>query len=428
MSAAAQAVAAAHRAHWCTVLAATVGVTRDLSLAEDAVQDAYTQALTAWGQDGVPTNPGGWLATAARRRALDVVRREGNLRRKLPLLVWDSDPEEHRKASRQDQQIDDEAAPVVLDEQLRLIFLAAHPALAPTARVALTLRLVGGLTTAQIAEAFLVSESTMAARLTRAKKRIAISRMPCRVPGDADLGDRLDVVLDVISVLLAAGQKGPDPRSSPEAKAGPELIDVALRMLEALVDLLPGHTEPQGLLAQALVLSARGGTRRDHRGWPVPLAEQDRSAWNWTMIERADLLLRQALAQGGRGPYLIHGAISTTVAYPRSHDQVDWAEVVELYDLLLGHWPTPIVRLGQAVAIAECDGAQTALERIDDLAEALASHRQFHVIRGHLLRTLGEHQAASLAFQAALDLSGEDAQAGLLQELKRTSIAQTGWP
>ena len=221
--AAAAAVATAHRAHWSTVLAATVALTRDLDLAEDSVQEAYAQALETWERSGVPENPAGWLTTAARRRALDVMRRAQTLQRKLPLLVWDGagdgvedededgDEDEHPGHRR----IEDESVPVVLDERLRLIFLAAHPALAPTSRIVLTLRLVGGLSTEQIAAAFLVQTSTMAARLTRAKKRIRLSRIPCRVPPAEELDSRLVDVLDVLSVLLATGAgsggAGPGP-------------------------------------------------------------------------------------------------------------------------------------------------------------------------------------------------------------------------
>lgn len=410
-----EAVAAAHRDHWATVLAATVGVTRDLDRAEDAVQDAYAQALTAWAGGRVPANPGGWLVTTARRRALDVIRREQTLQRKLPMLVWEEEVPAS-DARTDDDRVADENTPVVVDQQLRLVFLAAHPALSAEARVALTLRLVGGLTTAQIAQVFLVPEPTMAARLTRAKKRIALSRVPCRVPAAEELDERLVVVLDVVSVLLAVGQTSADPGRGPGANSDRPVLEAARRLLEVLVDLLPQHTEPRGLLAQALVLGARESTRRDDEGRPVPLAEQDRGSWDRTAIERADRLITGALRAGGRGPYLIQGAITTAVAVPERHEDVDWAEVIELYDLLLGHWPTALVRLGRGVAIGEKDGPTAALAQIDSLGHDLERHRQFHIIRGHLLSRVGEHRAASEAYRTALAMSPDD-EDDLLREL-----------
>lgn len=431
---AAAAVAAAHRAHWGTVLAATVGLTRDLDLAEDSVQEAYAQALEAWERDGVPENPGGWLTTAARRRALDAMRRAQTLQRKLPLLVWDDagrgdssigdagDAGDAVEAG--DRRIQDETVPVVLDERLRLIFLAAHPALAPTARVALTLRLVGGLSTEQIAAAFLVQTSTMAARLTRAKKRIRLSRIPCRVPPAEEVDARVVDVLDVLSVLLATGSGSEAP--PPDAALEPPgtrtaVLDTVVRTLEVLVDLLPAQTEPRGLLAQALLLRARASTRTDDRGRPVALAEQDRTQWDRSLIDRADRVVVGALAQGGRGPYLLQGAIAASVAVPARHEDIDWREVVELYDALLAHWPTAIVQLARVVAISEADGAAVALADLEPLAAELDAHRPFHVIRGELLSRLGEHDRAVRAFRTALQRPGGDGESDLLRELLRTN-------
>ncbi|GAA1487486.1 RNA polymerase sigma factor [Brachybacterium sacelli] len=397
----AAAVAAAHRDHWAMVLAATAATSRDLDLAEDAAQEAFAQSLTAWAETGVPDNPGGWLTTTARRRALDAMRRRRTLERKLPLLVWDDDADVG--APEADERVADEAAPVVLDEQLRLIFLTAHPALAPTSRIALTLRLVGGLSTVQIADAFLVPEPTMAARPTRAKKRIRLSRIPCRVPGAGELEERLVDVLDVVSVLLA----------TPSA----DVLEAATGMLEVLVRMLPVRTEPRGLLAHALLLRARAGTRTDERGRPVALADQDRERWDRELVDRADDLVTGALADGGRGPYLIQGAIAAAVAVPRRHGDIDWGEVVELYDLLLAHWPTAIVRLGRTVAVAEVEGAGAALALLTPLADELEDHRPFHVIRGELLTRCGEHAAAAEAFRTALDRRGDPGEEELLEEM-----------
>lgn len=411
---AAVAVAAAHRAHWGTVLAATVALTRDLDLAEDSVQEAYAQALDIWARDGIPGSPAGWLTTAARRRALDAMRREQTLQRKLPLLVWD-DPGESDREDRDpaERRIQDEAAPVVLDERLRLIFLAAHPALAPSARVALTLRLVGGLDTAQIAAVFLVPEPTMAARITRAKKRIRLSRIPCRVPGAEELEARLVDVLDVISVLLTA--------------PGGEAAAAAERLLESLAELLPGRSEVQGLLAQTLLLRARAGTRADAGGRPVALAHQDRERWDRELLDRADALVLEGLRRGGRGPYLLQGAIAAAVAVPRRQEDVDRAEVVELYDALLEHWPTAIVRLGRIVAAVEAgdaaeapgatDAVTTALAELDALTAELEAHRPFHVIRGELLTRAGRHEEAAASYRAALGCRGGPGETALLEEL-----------
>ena len=432
----AAAVAAAHRDHWGTVLAATVALTRDLDLAEDSVQEACVQALRAWTREGIPENRAGWLTTAARRRALDAIRRSQTLQRKLPLLVWDA--EGHRDDAMADdgpatvRRIEDEAAPVVLDERLRLIFLAAHPALAPTSRIALTLRLVSGLSTEQIAAAFHLPTATMAARLTRAKKRIRLSRIPCRVPGAAELDGRLVDVLDVLSVLLAVGMRGgaeaggdAGPRAAGDGEttrttdAQAAVLASTVHTLQVLVDLLPHHSEPRGLLAQALLLQARASTRIDERGRPVALAEQDRTAWDRGLIERADHLVIGSLARGGRGPYLVQAAISAAVAVPARHEDIDWCEVVELYDALLMHWPTALVQLGRVVAVSEAEGAAVAFDQLEPLADELDAHRSFHVIRGELLGRLGAHEAAASAFRTALDRQGSAGESEVLREMLR---------
>lgn len=417
----ADAVAAAHREHWGSVLAATVGLTRDLDLAEDCVQEAFVQALTAWREDGVPGSPGGWLATTARRRALDALRRGETLRRKLPLLIWEEAAPADESASSTETapsaeadeagpaRIADEERAVVRDEQLRLIFLAAHPALAPEARIALTLRLVAGLTTAQIAAAFLVGEATMAARLTRAKKRIVLSRIPCRVPGAGEIDVRLVDVLDVVSVLLGTGERA----------GGEDVLHAAVRILEVLAELRPRHPEVHGLLAQALLLQARAATRHDARGRPVALAQQDRGAWDRGLVQRADALVIGALARGGRGPYLLQGAIAAAVAVPARHEDVDWDEVVALYDALLAHWPTAIVRLGRIVALGEARGAATALAELETLGAELDEHRPFHVIRAELLGRIGAHEEAAEALRTALERRGPEGESALLRELVR---------
>ncbi|WP_165831678.1 RNA polymerase sigma factor [Brachybacterium endophyticum] len=431
-------VEAAHRAHWGSVLASTLALTRDLDLAEDSAQEAFSHALTSWADEGVPANPGGWLATVARRRALDTMRRSETLQRKLPLLIWSEDTAPGAGGGtgartgagvegEADARIQDEEHPVVLDEQLRLIFLAAHPALAPESRIALTLRLVRGVPTADIAAAFLVSESTMAARLTRAKKRIRVSRIPCRVPGPGEIDARVVDVLDVLSVLLATGG---DPNGEPGE--GAPASDAAVRILETLHRLLPGHTEIHGLLAQALAQRARESTRFDAARRPVALAEQDRSRWDRDLLDRADALVLDGLARGGRGPYLLQGAIAAAVAVPDESQEVDWAEVLELYDVLLVHWPTAIVRLGRAVALAELEGPLAALAALEPLAETLDAHRHFHVIRGELLQRAGRDDEAAAPFRTALQRRGGPGDTavleGRMQQLGSAPWSPTGGP
>ncbi|WP_280358366.1 RNA polymerase sigma factor [Nocardia otitidiscaviarum] len=288
-TAVAAAVADAHRREWAFVLAATVRVTRDLDLAEECVQDAYAQALTRWTVDGVPAKPGGWLTTAARNRALDLLRRQSTLRRRLPLLVSDeigADPAEAALAAAE-----------IPDDRLRLICTCCHPALSIEAQVALTLRLVCGLTTAEVARAFLVSESTMAARITRAKKKIAAARIPYRVPAPAELPERIDAVLTVVHLLFTTGHTAP----SGDALIRHDLADRATDLARMLRLLLPDNGEVAGLLALILLTDARRDTRVDASGAMVPLADQDRTRWDRTRIAEGLALVRAALSGSPHG-------------------------------------------------------------------------------------------------------------------------------
>ncbi|GAA1323988.1 RNA polymerase sigma factor [Brachybacterium rhamnosum] len=412
-----RAVAAAHRDHWAAVLAATAGAVRDLDLAEDATAEAFAQALEQWARDGVPERPGAWLTVTARRRALDARRREQTLRRKLPLLLWDTGGGADGGAadggtSDGDPRVIDESEVVVRDERLRLLFLCAHPALAPESRVALVLRLVLGLSTEEIAAAFLVPVPTMGARLTRAKRRIALSGIPCRVPEPEELPGRLTAVLDAISLVLAAGHTAP----AGERHDRPDLVGEAVRLLELLKRLLPGQGEVHGLLAQALLVQARAGTRTDAEGLPVPLDAQDRTRWDRSAVDRADELVLDALRGGHRGPYLLQGAIAAARCVPERAEDVDGDEVVELYDHLLRHWPGPMVQLNRTVARARRgDDPTLLLAELDGVAEDLADYRPFHVARAELLRVAGREEESAAATQEALRCPGNAAEDALLR-------------
>lgn len=393
----ARTVAAAHHQEWTRVMAATVRTVRDLDLAQECVQEAYAEALEQWPAAGVPDNPGAWLTTTARRRALDAVRRESTLRGKLPLLLWpdDSSP---AAAEQADTRVADEDEATVLDEQLRLIFLCCHPALAPESRHALTLRLVCGVSTADIAQAFLVPTATMAARLTRAKRKIAVSRIPCAVPDQARLPGRLDDVLDVISVLLATGHAPPTGETGQRV----DLVDDALRLAETVHALLPHQSEATGALAQALLVTARSSTRTDDAGRPVPLREQDRSRWDRARLDRAHDLVVGAMSTGGHGPFVLRAAIMALLSRPQRWGDVDWAEVVQLYDALLRVDPSPVVALNRAVALAEVDGPQVALAVVERLAAGgtLPDYRYLHATRAELLRRIGRPEWREAAEQA----------------------------
>ncbi|MFG2172313.1 RNA polymerase sigma factor [Streptomyces niveus] len=318
-----RAVEDAHRREWAAVLAATVRVTRDLDLAEECVQDAYAAALVEWARGGVPDRPGAWLTTAGRHNALDALRRAKTLRSKLHLLIEpeprpDSEPESAR-----------EPAPAP-DDRLRLVFLCCHPALAPAAQIALTLRLVCGVPTPDIARAFLVSEPTMAARVTRAKKKLVAARIPFRMPTSAELPDRLDSVLTTIHLLFTTGHTAPaGPTVTKDDLAG-RALDLA-RMLHGL---LPDEREVRGLLALLLANHARRATRTTDNGRPSLLAEQDRTAWDREAIAEAHELVLGALRGGDPGRYALQAAIAALHASAPTYAETDWEQILVLYDAL----------------------------------------------------------------------------------------------
>jgi len=389
-----QAVADAHRSEWATVLAATVRVTRDLDLAEECVQDAYTAALSSWRTNGVPARPGAWLTTAARHNALDLLRRASTLRSKLHLLVEPAtatgDP------------------PVAPDDPLRLVFLCAHPALSAEAQVALTLRFVCGVTTADIASAFLVPEPTMAARLTRAKKKIAGAGIPFAMPSAAELPARLDTALTSIHLLFTTGHTAP---------AGPALTrdDVASRALDLarlLVALMPDEAEARGLLALLLANHARRATRTAPDGTVLLLADQDRTAWDRQAIAEADTLVVSALRGGTPGRFALQAAIATLHASAPTYADTDWPQIVECYDLLLAAWPSPVVALNRAVAVSKVAGPAAGLAELAALD--IPGYHYLPAVRGDLLRQLGRDTEAAAAYERAIALAANDAERAFL--------------
>jgi RNA polymerase sigma-70 factor (ECF subfamily) len=386
----AAAVADAHRREWAFVLAATVRVAGSIDLAEECVQDAYGAALDAWLRDGVPRSPGAWLTTTARRRALDVLRREQTLRRKLPLLV---EPDEEQSGGEGD---------VIPDDRLRLVFTCCHPALAREAQVALTLRLVCGLTTAEIARAFLVTEPTMAARVTRAKKKISAARIPYRVPGAAELPERLDAVLTVVHLLFTTGHTAPLGADLVRRDLVARAIDLG-RMLRLL---MPDEPEARGLLALMLLTDSRRDARVGADGTLVLLEHQDRSLWERSEIEQG-LSLVADLVRGRPGRFGLQAAIAAVHAAAPTYEATDWPRLLELYDELLAAWPTPVVALNRTVPLLMVAGPAAALAEVEALEAdgRLAGYRYLAATKADLLRRLSRDEEAAAAYREAIALA-----------------------
>jgi RNA polymerase sigma-70 factor (ECF subfamily) len=400
----ADAVAEAHRREWAFVLAATARVASDIDLAEECVQDAYIAALDAWRRVGVPDNPGAWLTTTARRKALDVLRRQSTLRRKLPLLI-----EPDAESSVADDVVDAEAIP---DDRLRLVFTCCHPALAREAQIALTLRLICGLSTAEIAQAFLVSEATMAARVTRAKKKISGARIAYRVPELHELPDRLDAVLTVVHLLFTTGHAAPTGDQLVRA----ELVDRALDLARMLHFLMPDEREVRGLLALLVLTDARRATRTGTDGRLLLLEEQDRSRWDRGAIEEGKRLVVDALRGGRPGRFALQAAIAALHADAPSYADTDWSQVLRFYDALLRAWPSPVVALNRAVAVAMTAGPEAALDELSriDPDGVLSGYRYLPAARADMLRRLGRRAEAADAYRQALDLADNDAERAFL--------------
>ena len=402
----AAAVAEAHRREWAFVLAATVRVTRDIDLAEECVQDAYAQALATWTDRGVPAKPGAWLTTVARRRALDLLRREVTLRRALPLLVEDE------PASA--------AGDPFPDDRLRLIFTCCHPSLAMEAQVALTLRLLCGLSTAEVARAFLVAEPTMAARITRAKKKITTARIPYRMPSAADLPERTEAVLAVVHLLFTTGHTAPAGADLIRRDLVERALDLA-RMLRAL---LPGDADVAALLALILLTDARRETRVGPDGRLLLLAEQDRNRWDAAQIGEGIDLVEQALRHRPRSRHTLQAAIAAVHAQARTWTDTDWCRVVDLYDTLVEVWPSPVVALNRAAALGFARGPAAGLAALEPLSTEpqLAGYGYLPAARAAFLAQLGRTAEARQAYQEAILLTENAVEreflAGRLAELE----------
>jgi RNA polymerase sigma factor (sigma-70 family) len=369
------------RDEWGRVLAHLVGFLGDFELAEDAVQDAFAIAAERWPKDGMPANPGGWLVSTARNRAIDRIRRARTLAEKTRLLDV---PE-----AIEDEMEDLDQQPIA-DERLELIFTCCHPALATDAQVALTLRALGGLSTEEIARAFLVSEETMKRRLTRAKTKIKATKIPFSVPSDHFLPDRLQAVLAVIYLIFNEGYGG-----------RVDLAGEAIRLGRVLVELMPDEPEVRGLLALMMLHHARREARFAGDDL-VLLADQDRSLWDVREMTEARELLDRAIALRGRGPYVIQAAIASL----QTQDEVDWPQVAALYAQLVQLTGSPVVELNRAVAIAEAGSPERALALVEQLE--LDDYRYLHSTRGELLRRLGRDEEARQAYGRALELASSE--------------------
>jgi RNA polymerase sigma-70 factor (ECF subfamily) len=399
---ASRAVADAHQREFAFMLAATVRVAGDIDLAEECVQDAYVAALDAWRRNGVPQNPAAWLTTTARNRALDAHRRNAVVRRKLPQLV-----DRTNEAATELARIEDDLNGIE-DDRLRLVFTCCHPALGREAQVALTLRLVCGLTTAEIAQAFLVPEPTMAARVTRAKKKISAARIPYRVPEIAELPDRLDAVLTVVHLLFTSGHTSPAGTELVRS----DLVAQATSLARMLHSLMPDEREVCGLLALILLTDARRDTRVTFDGRLLLLEEQDRSRWNQELIDEGAALVVRALSGGAAGRFAVQAAIAAVHAEAPSYAETDWWQLLGLYDRLLGIWPSPVVALNRCVAVLMVHGAAAALRDVDQLEVSgqLAGYRYLPATRADLLRRLERYADAAAAYRQAIALTDNEAE------------------
>lgn len=403
----ADAVTTAYRREWPAVVATTVRLTRDLDLAEDCAQEAFTSALTQWAAHGIPDRPGAWLTTVARNRALDTLRRTARSTRLLPLLVMDERPSDADPAARAGAGVD--------DDRLRLILTCCHPALDRAAQVALTLRLVCGLSTSEVARAFLVPQPTMAARITRAKKKIALARIPFRIPDDDRLPERMDAVLQVVYLVFTTGHAAPSGASA----VRDDLTDTALRLARLLHDLMPRDAQVSAMLALMLLTSARRVTRVAATGEPVPLPEQDRSRWDRAMIAEGSALVRRSLRDDPTR-YGLEAAIAAVHAQAPDWESTDWAEIVGLYDLLAQQWPSPVVALNRAVAVGFRDGPEAGLRALDPLIADPIAQVYPYVAAAHadLLRRAGRAEEARHAYRTAIGLTDNAAErAGLQRRL-----------
>lgn len=376
----------------------------DIDVAEEAVQDAFMVATEKWPESGLPPNPGGWIVTTARNRGIDRLRREST-----------REDRHARAVVLQGQSEPDPVEGPVSDDRLRLIFTCCHPALETPARVALTLRLLGGLQTPEIARAFLVPEPTMAQRLVRAKRKIKAANIPYRIPRDADLPDRLGSVLTVVYLIYNEGYSA----TSGEELVRSDLCSEAIRLARLLTVLMPDEPEAVGLLALLLLTESRRVARTTREGSMVLLADQDRNLWDRKLIEEGQTLVKACLRRNRPGQFQIQAAVAAVHSDAVSAAETDWGQILRLYDQLMLETPTPVVALNRAVALAEVDGVADALILLDGLE--LDRYHLFHATRAELLHRLGQVDAADIAYGEALALVTNLAERRLLEEKRRTN-------
>jgi RNA polymerase sigma-70 factor, ECF subfamily len=394
------AITQVHHEEWARVVAALTRRFGDLDLAEEAAAEAFATAVVRWPTDGVPPNPGGWLTTTANRKAIDRIRRESKLEDKLKeaQVLYDNDPPE--------------PLGVIDDDRLRLIFTCCHPSLAMETRVALTLRLVGGLAVPEIARAFLVQETAMGQRITRAKAKIKATRIPYRVPSAEDLPARVSGVLAVLFLVFNEGYLATGPDTDPVRQ---DLTAEAIRLTRLIRALMPEDGEVAGLLALMLLTEARRTARVSASGELVTLAEQDRRAWDATLVAEGQRLVRERLTAGvAPGRYQILAAINAVHTSARDIRDTDWSQVVALYDQLVRLDPSPIIALNRAIAVAELDGPEVALAAVDRLEVTLAGYHAYQATRADLLRRLGRSQQSRTAYDKAIELAGNTAEIAYL--------------
>lgn len=399
------------------LIAALTRLTRDVGLAEELAQDALVAALEQWPEAGIPSNPGAWLMSVAKRRAIDLWRRRDVLERKYEELGHQLDPADEWYTPDFDAVLDD----TIEDDLLRLVFISCHPVVPSEGRVALTLRLLGGLTTAEIARAFLVSESTVAQRIVRAKRSIAAAKVPFETPSGQERTDRLPSVLGVIYLIFNEGYSA----TAGDDWMRPELCEDAMRLGRMLTALMPDEPEVHGLVALMELQASRLRARTGPSGEPVLLLDQNRRAWDWLLIRRGLAALTKAQTKGGPvGPYTVQAAIAACHARARRPEQTDWAQIAALYRLLGRMTPSPVVELNRAVAVSMADGPQAGLAIVDQLRDepTLASYHLLPSVRGDLLEKLGRHEEASAEFRRAAELTDNERE----RELLRSRAGRTG--
>ncbi|PWW60414.1 RNA polymerase sigma factor [Actinokineospora spheciospongiae] len=407
-----EAVTRAHQEGWARVVAALTRRFGDLDIAEESAAEAFATAVERWRADGVPPNPGAWLTTTANRKAIDRIRRENKRddKHEEARLVHDDDPPEPPGA--------------IDDDRLRLIFTCCHPALAPQTGVALTLRMVGGLTVPEIARAFLVAETAVGQRITRAKTKIKAARIPYRVPSAEDLPARVTGVLTVLFLVFNEGYLATGPDTDPVRH---DLTAEAIRLTRLIRALLPEDGEVAGLLALMLLTEARRPARVSADGELVALHEQDRGAWDPALIAEGHRLVRERLAAAAAGVapgrYQVLAAINAVHTSARDARDTDWSQVLALYDRLVRLDPSPIVALNRAIAVAELDGPEVALATVDRLEDDLARYHAYHATRADLLRRLGRSEQSRAAYDTAIELAGNTAETAYLTRRRD----QLGW-